>query len=449
MPANYVLLETIELSQDTNSVTFDNIPQTGYTDLKVIFSVRDTSSGLSNNIIIRLNSVTTSQSVRSVQGTGTAVSSYSDAPIYTAGVVGNTATSNTFSNCEMYITNYALTTQHKSVAIESVTENNGTAAQTSLNAGLFASNSAITTIQFAPNGAVNFMAGSTFSIYGIAALGTIPMVAPLATGGNIVAQDGTYWYHAFLSSGTFTPAKALSCDVLQIAGGGGGGHQQAGGGGAGGLLGFASESLTSANYTVTVGAGGAGATSAIRGSNGVNSQFGSLTSVVGGGGGGALAAGGGGQQNAASGGSGGGGGTVTSSGGTGGAATSGQGSAGGAGNSDGTTFRNGGGGGGAGGAGVNSGASQAGTGGAGSSAYSSYASATSTGVSGNYAGGGGGGGNLAGTATAGGGAGGAGVTGANGTANTGGGGGGGGSSSFINGFAGGSGIVIIRYPISS
>jgi hypothetical protein len=40
--ANYVLLERIELNASAASVTFANIPQTGYTDLKVVLSARET-----------------------------------------------------------------------------------------------------------------------------------------------------------------------------------------------------------------------------------------------------------------------------------------------------------------------------------------------------------------------------------------------------------------------
>ncbi len=38
MPANYVLLERIELNASAASITFSNIPQSGYTDLKLIVS---------------------------------------------------------------------------------------------------------------------------------------------------------------------------------------------------------------------------------------------------------------------------------------------------------------------------------------------------------------------------------------------------------------------------
>ena len=40
MTANYVLLEKVTLSANAASVTLDNIPQTGYTDLKLVASTR-------------------------------------------------------------------------------------------------------------------------------------------------------------------------------------------------------------------------------------------------------------------------------------------------------------------------------------------------------------------------------------------------------------------------
>jgi hypothetical protein len=194
-------------------------------------------------------------------------------------------------------------------------------------AGLWSNTAAITSIEFLSHlKAVKFVANSTFSLYGLAAVGTTPAIAPKASGGNVIATDGTYWYHAFLASGTFTPQTGLTCDVLVVAGGGGGGRIVSGGGGAGGLLTFASESLTAANYTVTVGAGGAGfATSGFgAGSTGSNSQFGALTTCSGGAGGsnsGAGLSGGSGSGGAGTGG--------TNAGGS--ASPSGQGNAGGTG----------------------------------------------------------------------------------------------------------------------
>jgi hypothetical protein len=150
-----------------STVTFSSIPST-YTDLVIKWSLRDSSAGTSNNLFIKLNSVTTSQSIRYIAGNGSSASSASDTPLYVpGGAVSATATASTFSNCEIYIPNYASTSINKSVSVDTVSENNATAAIAALTAGLYASNSAITSIEFAPNGVVTFQQYSTFTLYGI------------------------------------------------------------------------------------------------------------------------------------------------------------------------------------------------------------------------------------------------------------------------------------------
>jgi hypothetical protein len=437
MPANYVLLERIELNASAASVTFANIPQSGYTDLKVVASLRRDSSSGSGGFQIRLNGDSGSNySARSLYGNGASAGSFTSTgtSMYVGEVGNSTDTANTFPSAEFYVPNY-LSGTAKSVSSDSVTENNATTAFAVLTAGLWTGTAAINSVQILPSGSGSFVQYSTFSLYGLAAVGTTPVIAPKASGGNI-DNDGTYWYHTFLTTGAFVPSQSLSCDVLVVAGGGGSGRDQGGGGGAGGLLPFTSQALTAAtSYTATVGAGGAGSVGS-QGSDGSDSQFAALTLVKGGGGGGQFTY----SNNGRTGGSGGGGGF------SGGSATSGQGNAGGNYGSSG-----GGGGGGKGGAGGNADPNP-GAGGAGTNTYSSWASATATGVSGYYAGGGGGGrentGGPGGAAGSGGGGAGAGSGAATaGTTNTGGGGGGGLISSSV-GLAGGSGIVIIRYTIA-
>lgn len=445
MAGNHVLLETIVLSQSTSSVTFDNLPTSGYTDLKIVASARSDRADLSDNIIISFNGSTANLSYRYLQGSGTSAYSSTSTTGYVGTQGASTSTAKTFGNAEYYIPNYR-SGDYKSVSSDSIDETNAAGAYQTLVAQLWSNTAAITSINLKPQVGSNFVTNSTFSIYGVAALGTTPAVAPKATGGNIVANDGTYWYHAFLTSGTFTPQTALSCDALVIAGGGGGGAPgTAGGAGAGGLLAFTSQSLTATNYICTVGAGG------VAGALGNDSQFGALTLVKGGGYGV-------GSGTGATGGSGGGGGISS---GAGGSPTSGQGNAGGTGFSSGTgTTRGAGGGGGSAAVGSNGSSGAGGTGGAGVSTYSSWGSATNTGQlvsSTYYYAGGGGGGSSAGSGTYAGGNGGGGAgTGSGtvdataGTANTGGGGGGGGTTSGVansNGAAGGSGIVIIRYAM--
>jgi hypothetical protein len=460
MPVNHVLLETIELSQSAASVTFDNIPQTGYSGLKIVMSARSTATFGNNFYDTYLTINGTNVTWRDIlgQGSGTVTSRNDTTSFPTLGVTSSQATASTFGNVEIYIPNYNSTSTNKSISMDSVSESNGTQAAAQLSAGLYASNTAITSITITPYNSPtgSFVQYSTFSLYGIAATGTTPVTAPKAQGGNIVANDGTYWYHAFLASGTFIPLTSLSCDYLVVAGGGGGGYGHGGGGGGGGLRSTVTATggggsietalaLSATSYTVTVGAGGAsGATTSLRASNGSNSTFSTVTSTGGGGGGSRLT-----EITGAAGGSGGGG----SLGGTGGAGTTNQGYAGG-----GSVSTNpGSGGGGAGGIGATA-ITVAGVGANGGAGVtiSAFATPTSTGVSSAYAGGGGGGANGGGgsstsngSATGGGGGGGT-TVGTAGTSNTGGGGGGG---AFANntqqvGAAGGSGIVIIRYAMA-
>ena len=421
MTANYVLLEKIAVgAAGASSVTFSNIPQTGYTDLVIKYTGRANDNGAADGFAVLFNGSTTSFSGKNLYGSGSAA--FSASPTSRLAVInGTNSTANTFTNGEVYIPNYT-SSNYKSYSIDVVTENNATEAYAQLAAGLWSNTAAITSITLDDGGKTIFQY-STFYLYGVAKLGTTPAISPYATGGDIIETDGTYWYHAFLSSGTFTPAKGISADILQIAGGGGS-PQDGGGGGAGGLLAHTAQSLTTTGYTVTVGAGGTG--SGTSSTNGSNSQFASLTASVGGG---ASVY----HSSGATGGSGGGG-SAFASPFAGGSGTSGQGNAGGAGG--GGNFS--GGGGGAGAVGTNATGSQGGNGGDGVSTYSSWGSVTGTGenVSGTYwfAGGGSG---WYGATTGGKGGGGNQV---NGIANTGGGAGGYNKN-------GGSGIVIVRYAV--
>jgi hypothetical protein len=438
MAENYVLLERTELNASAASVTFANIPQTGYTDLKIVMSMRNvTNTETTGAVYFNSDTTNANYSARRLLGDGSSASSANTANPYFFYMDTTGETANTFSNCEMYIPNYTGSTQ-KSVSVESVTENNATSALAVMVAGLWTGTAAINTIQIRPYtaGGGSFASGSTFSLYGIAALVTTPAIAPKADGGNIIATDGTYWYHAFTSSGSFVPQTGLICDVLVVAGGGSGGYSRPGGGGAGGLLAFTSQSF-STNQTVTIGAGGTfPAVSGVSGNSGSNSQIGSLTAAAGGGGGGGGAGAVAGIAGGSSGGSGESSASVVSP------SPSGQGSAGGR--------YNGGGGGAtqAGADGYGLGTTATGKGGDGSSAYSSWGSATNTGqnVSGTYwyAGGGAGYPYPLGTASGGKGGGGNNVYPSSpntaGTVNTGGGG-----CADPNG-AGGSGIIIVRYP---
>ena len=143
MTANYVLLETITVgAAGAASVTFNNIPQTGYTDLVVKASARSNNAGTADAVLISFNASTASFSEKYLYGSGSAASSGSTPARYIGEAVGNSATANTFSNIDIYIPNY-LSANYKSFSVDSVTENNATAAGADLIAGLWSATTAI------------------------------------------------------------------------------------------------------------------------------------------------------------------------------------------------------------------------------------------------------------------------------------------------------------------
>jgi hypothetical protein len=449
MPTN-TPLQSIKLNSSAASVTFTNIDQT-YTDLYLVISCL-ASSTTTNYVNLQFNGDTGANYSSTVMaGTGSS-------PISSRWSNRNNLTIDYYatpSNTEwgmrrVDIFQYSNSTVYKTIMSRADRGGGGVDAHT----GTWRNFLPITSITINLD-SDTFAAGSTFSLYGIS-----PVNARVAqaSGGTSIAYDSSYVYHVFNGTGTFTPTRNLTADILVVAGGGGSTWRFGGGGGAGGVVALTSQSLTGGtSYTCTVGAGGANGGGSI-GGNGGNSQFGALTAAVGGG-----SAGGSSRDNGANGGSGGGGGGYTP--GIGGTGTGTQGNSGGNGA---TNVRNGGGGGGAGVAGEIGNANHGGNGGAGTSAYSSWGLATNTGqnVSGTvyYAGGGGGAANLGnggsdGTwdghglgGNGGGGNGGAGNQGggndnlqteANGLANTG--GGAGGNSQAGAGGTGGSGLIIVRY----
>jgi hypothetical protein len=450
MPNTYVALRTETVAVATSTVTISLSGISGYTDLVLVINA-GSSAGADANFRLNGDSgsnysrtlMTGNGSTATSSRTANAVVGRLNANAYPNGGAGDTTIIAHFMN-------YANTTTYKTV----ISRANNAGLGTDAVVNLWRNTAAITSIEILSTSAATYAVGSTFSLYGIA---NADQGAAKATGG-IITEDSTYWYHTFGASGAFIPKQSLTCDVLVVAGGGGGGFNYGGGGGAGGLLAFTSQTV-STQQNIIVGAGGARSTTmGTRGSNGVDSQFASLTLVKGGGAGGAAE--GSSQKTGVDGGSGGGGAGADGTQGytgtnAGGSLTTGQGFAGGSGTGISGVGSAGGGGGGAGGAGANAvvtspSTRNAGNGGVGVATYSSWSIPTGIGqnVAGTYyiAGGGGGGEYNTGVSGLGGlGGGAAGTAGGvalNAIANTGGGGGGSGSGTPSNG---GSGVVIVRY----
>ena len=148
------------------SVSFLNIPQT-YTDLVIKTSIRTTSTGAGNGVLISLNGSSTSFSRKILYGDGSTATS-SSANEGGIGVInGTTETASTFSSTDIYIPDYT-SSNYKSLSSDSVMENNATAAYQIIYGSLWSNTSAITSITLTLN-AGEFAQYSTISIYGIKA----------------------------------------------------------------------------------------------------------------------------------------------------------------------------------------------------------------------------------------------------------------------------------------
>lgn len=161
------LIAKVSLGSDAANIEFTDIPGT-YTDLYLVASLRSDRSSMADIVKARLNGATsdTSHSSRELTGNGSAAGSSAYSAAYPLYCAGNTATSNTFGNGEIYFPNYAGST-NKSFSGTSVQETNGSESYIQASACLWSSTAAITAIKLLPTYGSNLKSGSTAYLYGI------------------------------------------------------------------------------------------------------------------------------------------------------------------------------------------------------------------------------------------------------------------------------------------
>lgn len=146
-----------------SSIDFTSIPNT-YTDLVLKVSARLSASTDFATLAIAFNGSTSSFTSRILQGDGSSAISAS-LTNFSGGVGGTLLTASTFNNVEIYIPNYAGST-NKSFSSDSVVENNATAARDTLIAGIWSNTAAITQVTFSCS-AGNFAQHTTAYLYGV------------------------------------------------------------------------------------------------------------------------------------------------------------------------------------------------------------------------------------------------------------------------------------------
>jgi hypothetical protein len=164
MANTYKLISSNVLSTSTTSISFSSIPQT-YTDLVIRTNIRTDNTGSGNGFSVYLNGSTTSASRTIIYGDGSTAATLRSSTAPGGLVNGTTETANTFAGTEVYIPNYGGST-YKPVSTLSVMENNANFAYISAGIGLWSNTSAVTSITLT-SGVGNFIATSSFYLYGI------------------------------------------------------------------------------------------------------------------------------------------------------------------------------------------------------------------------------------------------------------------------------------------
>lgn len=169
MPNTFTKIASVTVgSGGAASIDFSSIPST-YTDLLVYISARSSRSNPSDTVFLKFNNTNTTYTTRRVYGTGSSAGSDTGSTgngIDVAPINAATSTASTFSNQQIYIPNYAGSTQ-KSISYDGVQENNSaTAWFNTLNAGLWTTTSAINQITLTPD-VGTLVQYTTATLYGI------------------------------------------------------------------------------------------------------------------------------------------------------------------------------------------------------------------------------------------------------------------------------------------
>lgn len=166
MAATYTPISATTLGSASNSVTFTSIPST-YTDLILVTTGKNSNSFDAIDIRVGNGSIDSGANygITAMNGNGSAGQTFADSNATSMTNMGITSSA-TLQTSIFHFMDYSNTTTYKTVLGRS----NVTDFRVAVIAGLWRSTSAINQIQLrCDNASYNFTAGSTFTLYGIAA----------------------------------------------------------------------------------------------------------------------------------------------------------------------------------------------------------------------------------------------------------------------------------------
>jgi hypothetical protein len=172
VPSSFESIATATGTGSSGTITFSSIPGT-YKNLQIRYNGRCDRSGVGlNDLFMTFNSDTGANYTRQdLNGDGTSLSAFVDDSATTRinfpnSTPGAQAAANIMGVGIINFQDYSSTSKYKTVGAITGAERNGEASRIYSNSGVWASNSAITSISFtAPSS--NFTTSTIFSLYGI------------------------------------------------------------------------------------------------------------------------------------------------------------------------------------------------------------------------------------------------------------------------------------------
>ena len=162
MPNTFSLIQSYSVgSGGQAAIDFTDIPAS-YTDLCLQASLRENDNAYV--AYVEFNGSSANRTQRRLEGNGASAGTSSGATLF-VNATATTGTASTFSNVSIYIPNY-LSSNNKCISVDGVSESAQTTTYTTLNAAMWSSSSAITSIKLVTGGGV-LQQHSTAYLYGI------------------------------------------------------------------------------------------------------------------------------------------------------------------------------------------------------------------------------------------------------------------------------------------
>lgn len=173
MPNTYTLIGKANLTGTATTVSFTSIPQT-YKDLALVMNTRSSFSAASSRYRIYINSTSGASvyqlsALTATQSTASSESASAQSFFYSQVSPAATGDSNVYDTNEVYFSNYAGTSKYKGfVNTDSAVQSTVANISTFYGTCSWQDNSAITNLYIVMGNSANFVAGSSFYLFGIA-----------------------------------------------------------------------------------------------------------------------------------------------------------------------------------------------------------------------------------------------------------------------------------------